>query len=77
MTYSIREHAAIFSGDVLFQNSVGRVDLPGGDWDTLLESIRMLVESHPAETRIYPGHMGDTTLAAELRTNPFLVELAD
>ncbi len=77
VTYSIREHAAIFSGDVLFQNSVGRVDLPGGDWDTLLESIRMLVESHPAETRIYPGHMGDTTLAAELRTNPFLVELAD
>ncbi|MEX0620678.1 MAG: MBL fold metallo-hydrolase [Solirubrobacterales bacterium] len=75
VTYSIREQAALFSGDVLFQNSVGRVDLPGGDWDTLLESIRMLVESHPAETTIYPGHMGVTTLGAELQTNPFLAEL--
>jgi glyoxylase-like metal-dependent hydrolase (beta-lactamase superfamily II) len=76
VTYSIREHAALFSGDVIFQNSVGRVDLPGGDWDTLLESIRLLVESHPPETTIYPGHMGVTTLQAELATNPFLVELA-
>jgi glyoxylase-like metal-dependent hydrolase (beta-lactamase superfamily II) len=76
VTYSIREHQALFSGDVLFQNSVGRVDLPGGDWDTLLESIRMLVESHPPETTVYPGHMGITTLAAELQTNPFLAELA-
>jgi glyoxylase-like metal-dependent hydrolase (beta-lactamase superfamily II) len=76
VTYSIREHGALFSGDVVFQNSVGRVDLPGGDWDTLFESIRMLVESHPPETAIYPGHMGVTTLKAELATNPFLVELA-
>ena len=76
VTYSIREEAALFSGDVLFQNSVGRVDLPGGDWDTLLESIRMLVDTHPAETTVYPGHMGVTTLGAELQTNPFLAELA-
>jgi glyoxylase-like metal-dependent hydrolase (beta-lactamase superfamily II) len=76
VTYSIRDEKALFSGDVLFQNSVGRVDLPGGDWDTLLESIRMLVESHPAETKVYPGHMGETTLAAELATNPFLAELS-
>ena len=75
VTFSISEAEAIFSGDVLFQNSVGRVDLPGGDWETLLESIRMLVESHPAETAVYPGHMGSTTLAAELATNPFLAEL--
>jgi glyoxylase-like metal-dependent hydrolase (beta-lactamase superfamily II) len=75
VTYSIRDEAALFSGDVLFQNSVGRVDLPGGDWDTLLESIRMLVETHPAETTVYPGHMGVTTLAAELASNPFLAEL--
>jgi len=75
VTYSIRDQAALFSGDVLFQNSVGRVDLPGGDWDTLLESIRMLVESHPAETTVYPGHMGVTTLSAELASNPFLAEL--
>lgn len=75
VTFSIREHAVMFSGDVLFQNSVGRVDLPGGDWDTLLSSITMLVETHPGETAVYPGHMGETTLEAELATNPFLAEI--
>ncbi|MBK5232835.1 MAG: MBL fold metallo-hydrolase [Thermoleophilia bacterium] len=75
VTFSIREHGAMFSGDVLFQNSVGRVDLPGGNWDTLLQSITMLVEAHPGETEVYPGHMGTTTLAAELATNPFLAEI--
>ena len=68
--------AALFSGDVLFQGSVGRVDLPGGDWPTLLESIRSLVEGYPEETTVYPGHMGITTLGAERATNPFLRELA-
>jgi hydroxyacylglutathione hydrolase len=76
VTYSVRDEEAIFSGDVLFQGSVGRVDLPGGDWTTLLESIRTLVEGHPEGTVVYPGHMGITTLAAERATNPFLAELA-
>ena len=76
VTYSIPDHAALFSGDVLFQGSVGRTDLPGGDWATLLESIRGLVEGHPAETTVYPGHMGITTLGAERASNPFLAELA-
>jgi hydroxyacylglutathione hydrolase len=76
VTYSIPDEAAIFSGDVLFQGSVGRTDLPGGDWATLLDSIRKLVESHPDETTVYPGHMGITTLGAERATNPFLTELA-
>jgi glyoxylase-like metal-dependent hydrolase (beta-lactamase superfamily II) len=76
VTYSVRGEDAIFSGDVLFQGSVGRVDLPGGDGPTLIESIRTLVESHPAETAVYPGHMGTTTLGAERATNPFLAELA-
>jgi hydroxyacylglutathione hydrolase len=76
VTYSVPEEAAIFSGDVLFQGSVGRSDLPGGDWATLLESIRTLVDSHPPETTVYPGHMGITTLGAERATNPFLTELA-
>ena len=76
VTYSIRDEAAIFSGDVLFQGSVGRVDLPGGDWPTLLESIGTLVDGHPAETTVYPGHMGLTTLGAERAGNPFLAELA-
>jgi hydroxyacylglutathione hydrolase len=76
VTYSVPDEAAIFSGDVLFQGSVGRTDLPGGDWATLLESIRTLVDSHPPETTVYPGHMGVTTLGAEQATNPFLAELA-
>jgi hydroxyacylglutathione hydrolase len=76
VTYSVRSEEAIFSGDVLFQGSVGRTDLPGGDWGTLLESIRNLVDSHPEETVVYPGHMGITSLAAERATNPFLAELA-
>jgi len=76
VTYSIADEAALFSGDVLFQGSVGRVDLPGGDWPTLAESLRNLVESHPGETTVYPGHMGITTLGAERATNPFLRDLA-
>ena len=76
VTYAIADEGALFSGDVLFQGSVGRVDLPGGDWDTLLESIRTLVDSYPEDTAVYPGHMGTTTLGAERATNPFLAELA-
>jgi glyoxylase-like metal-dependent hydrolase (beta-lactamase superfamily II) len=76
VTYAIRDEAALFSGDVLFQGSVGRVDLPGGDWPTLLTSIRGLVDGFPEETTVYPGHMGITTLGAERATNPFLAELA-
>jgi len=75
VTYAIPGEAALFSGDVLFEGSVGRTDLPGGDWPTLLESIRSLVESYPEETVVYPGHMGQTTLGAEKASNPFLAEL--
>ena len=76
VTYSIPDEEAAFSGDVLFQSSVGRTDLPGGDWPTLLESIGTLVDTLPPETRIFPGHMGLTTLGAERASNPFLAELA-
>jgi hydroxyacylglutathione hydrolase len=76
VTYAIPDELALFSGDVLFRGSVGRTDLPGGDWPTLLESIRTLVESFPEETSVFPGHMGLTTLGAERATNPFLAELA-
>jgi glyoxylase-like metal-dependent hydrolase (beta-lactamase superfamily II) len=65
----------LFSGDVLFAGSVGRTDLPGADWDTLLGSIRMLVDTLPAETVVYPGHGPITTLGDELARNPFLSEL--
>jgi hydroxyacylglutathione hydrolase len=76
VTYAIPDEAALFSGDVLFKGSVGRTDLPGGDWGTLLESIRGIVDSYPEETTVYPGHMEVTTLGAERASNPFLAELA-
>jgi hydroxyacylglutathione hydrolase len=75
VTYSARGERAIFSGDVLFQGSVGRVDLPGGDGPTLIESIRGLLDSHPDETVVHPGHIGITTLGAERASNPFLASL--
>ena len=65
----------LFSGDVLFAGSVGRTDLPGASWDTLMASIRMLVDTLPPETVVYPGHGPITTLADELARNPFLNEL--
>jgi glyoxylase-like metal-dependent hydrolase (beta-lactamase superfamily II) len=76
VTYSVRGEDAIFSGDVLFQGSVGRVDLPGGDGPTLIESIGTLLDSHSEETAVHPGHMGMTTLGAERASNPFLAQLA-
>lgn len=75
VTYAIPSGAALFSGDVLFQGSVGRVDLPGGDWPTLLASIEQLMDAFPPETTVYPGHMSITTLGRERATNPFLREL--
>lgn len=73
LTYAIP--GALLSGDVLFQGSVGRVDLPGGDWPTLERSIELLLKRFPGETVVYPGHMGVTTLGRERETNPFLGEL--
>jgi glyoxylase-like metal-dependent hydrolase (beta-lactamase superfamily II) len=76
VTFSIPDEEVVFSGDVLFQGSVGRTDLPGGDWPTLLESIRTLVDTLHEDTAVHPGHMGLTTLGAERASNPFLAELA-
>ncbi len=77
VTYAIGSpaHPALLSGDVLFQGSVGRVDLPGGDWPTLERSIAGLIQGYPPQTVVYPGHMGVTTLGRERDTNPFLSEL--
>jgi hydroxyacylglutathione hydrolase len=79
ITYSVRSpaHPALLSGDVLFQGSVGRVDLPGGDWPTLERSIESLLQAHPPDTVVYPGHMGVTTLGRERDGNPFLSELRE
>ena len=74
VTYAV--DGALFSGDVLFEGSVGRTDLPGGDWPTLARSIATLLDAHPDDTQVFPGHMGVTTLGRERATNPFLQELA-
>ena len=75
VTYAVPEHQVLLSGDVLFQGSVGRTDLPGGDWDVLGKSIALLLERYPDDTQVLPGHMGATTLGRERATNPFLAEL--
>ena len=65
----------LFSGDLVFAGSVGRTDLPGADWETLVDSIRMLADRFPPDTVVYPGHGNQTTLGAEVARNPFLAEL--
>ncbi len=72
VVYSVRDEHAILAGDVLFQGSIGRTDLPGGDYETLMQSIDKLLETHPDETTVYPGHMGITTIGREKQSNQFL-----
>jgi hydroxyacylglutathione hydrolase len=76
VTFHVPDEAAIFSGDVLFQGSVGRTDLPGGDSQVLMETLKTLAETLPDETIVHPGHMGITTIGAERATNPFLGQFA-
>jgi hydroxyacylglutathione hydrolase len=75
LTFSLPAHEAILSGDVLFQGSIGRTDLPFADHPTLERTLKTLVETLPPETTVYPGHMGITTIGCELQSNPFLLEL--
>ena len=77
VTYAVRDEAALFSGDVLFQGSVGRIDLPGGDGPALMRSIAGLLGRFDDDTTVYPGHMGVTTLGRERMTNPFLTQPAN
>jgi hydroxyacylglutathione hydrolase len=76
VSYAVRDQDVLLSGDVLFKQSVGRTDLPGGDMGVLLDSIASLMEELPPATQVFPGHMEPTTLAEERATNPFLRSLA-
>jgi hydroxyacylglutathione hydrolase len=76
VSYSIPDEQVLLDGDVLFRGSIGRFDLPGGHAQTLLDSIAMLLDRLPDETRVLPGHLGATTLGHERATNPFLHQLA-
>ena len=62
----------LISGDVLFRGSIGRTDLPGGDWDTLVRTIREKLFVHPGDTTVYPGHGPVTTIGHEMESNPFV-----
>ncbi|MBU1672377.1 MAG: MBL fold metallo-hydrolase [Actinobacteria bacterium] len=66
---------ALFDGDLVFRGSIGRTDFPGGDFEALMASVREKVFTLDPETKIYPGHMGSTTVGWEKKTNPFLVGL--
>ncbi len=65
---------AVFSGDVLFEDGIGRTDLQGGDYPTLMHSIRDVLLKLPDETAVYPGHGAATTIGRERQLNPFLAE---
>ena len=62
----------VFAGDTLFAGSIGRTDLPGGDYDTLIGSIRNVLFTLPDDVEVYSGHGPATTIGRERRTNPFL-----
>ncbi len=72
VAFYLEDAATVLSGDALFKGSIGRTDLPYGDHEQLLESIRRELLSLPAETRVLPGHGEPTTVAAESASNPFL-----
>jgi hydroxyacylglutathione hydrolase len=76
VSFHVADEQAVFSGDVLFQGSVGRTDLPGGDPQLLMETLKTLAATLPDETTVHPGHMGITTIGAERATNPFLGQFA-
>jgi hydroxyacylglutathione hydrolase len=72
VSFHLPEHKVLFDGDVLFQQSIGRTDLPGGDMELLLRSIRDKLLTLPDDTRVFPGHGPATTIGDERRRNPFL-----
>ncbi len=72
VAFYLAQEQAVFDGDVLFADGVGRTDLPGGDWHTLRASIEHVLFALPDETQVYPGHGPSTTVGREKRHNPWL-----
>ena len=73
ISFYSREANFVISGDVLFSSGIGRTDLPGGDYDKLMDSIRNKLFTLPDEVVVYSGHGPETTIGQEKRSNPFLV----
>lgn len=74
LAFHLPEAQAVFTGDVLFQQGIGRTDLPGGDYDALMHSIREVLFALPDDTLVYPGHGPSTTIRDEKRFNPFVAD---
>ncbi|MBK7811492.1 MAG: MBL fold metallo-hydrolase [Saprospiraceae bacterium] len=72
VSYFAPDHGVVFSGDALFEGSIGRTDLPGGDYDTLIKSIKSELMTLPNSTKVYSGHGGITNIGQEKLSNPFL-----
>ena len=70
--FVVSEEGVCFCGDLIFAGSVGRTDLPGGNWETLVQSIEGKIFSLPDSTRLLPGHGSETTVGDERQTNPFV-----
>jgi glyoxylase-like metal-dependent hydrolase (beta-lactamase superfamily II) len=73
LSFYSEEHQILIAGDVLFRMSIGRTDLPGGDFDTLISTIKTKLFILPEETIVYSGHGDETTIGDEMKNNPFLV----
>ncbi|EFR44790.1 MBL fold metallo-hydrolase [Streptococcus pseudoporcinus] len=72
LSFIFKEHEAIFSGDALFRESIGRSDLPTGNYEQLIEGIKEKLLTQPSFFKVYPGHGQMTTIAHEKNSNPFL-----
>jgi glyoxylase-like metal-dependent hydrolase (beta-lactamase superfamily II) len=71
MAYYSQKDSVVFTGDALFAGSIGRTDLPGGDYSTLVKSISTRLFVLPKETVVYPGHGHSTTIEKEIKSNPY------
>jgi glyoxylase-like metal-dependent hydrolase (beta-lactamase superfamily II) len=73
LAFYCEKDSVVFTGDALFAGSIGRTDLPGGNYKTLINSIRNKLFTLPSETVVYPGHGSETTIGAEIESNPYFI----
>ena len=72
VTYYCKEEGIAFSGDTLFRMSIGRTDFEGGSYEQIVHSLQEVLAKLPADTKVYPGHGPETTIADEIRYNPYM-----
>jgi glyoxylase-like metal-dependent hydrolase (beta-lactamase superfamily II) len=72
VTYYCKEEGTAFSGDTLFRMSIGRTDFDGGSYEQIIHSLQEVLAALPPDTKVYPGHGPETTIAEEIRYNPYM-----